>query len=86
MAKIRTMNIEHVRSLRDKCISAGIPFFFKQHGNWITKGQKQADGLIVKGSTDDTVRFDDQHYWIFRPKHLTGHYIDGEIYQQIPLP
>jgi protein gp37 len=25
-----------VRGLRDQCVAAGVPFFFKQHGEWLT--------------------------------------------------
>lgn len=30
--KHRPLNVDHVRSLRDQCLQAGVPFFFKQHG------------------------------------------------------
>lgn len=30
----RPAHINWFRSLRDQCDSAGVPFFFKQHGNW----------------------------------------------------
>lgn len=30
----RAMNPRWARSLRDQCIAANVPFFFKQHGNW----------------------------------------------------
>lgn len=31
----RPMHPEWVRSLRDQCAEAGVPFLFKQHGEWI---------------------------------------------------
>jgi hypothetical protein len=31
----RPMNPEWVRTIRDRCIDAGIPFFFKQWGSWL---------------------------------------------------
>lgn len=31
----RPMHPDWVRSIRDQCNSAGVPFFFKQHGEWI---------------------------------------------------
>ena len=30
----RTMHPEWVREIRDKCVAAGVPFFFKQWGEW----------------------------------------------------
>lgn len=35
--KARPMHPEWVRSLRDQCLNAGVPFFFKQWGAWIPK-------------------------------------------------
>lgn len=31
----RPMHPEWARSLRDQCVSAGVPFFFKQWGEWV---------------------------------------------------
>lgn len=31
----RPMHPDWIRSLRDQCAAAGVPFFFKQHGEWI---------------------------------------------------
>lgn len=31
-ANHRPLNLDHVRELRDQCVDAGVPFFFKQHG------------------------------------------------------
>jgi protein gp37 len=30
--KHRPLNVDHARKLRDQCIAAGVPYFFKQHG------------------------------------------------------
>lgn len=38
----RPMHPEWVRSLRNQCESVGVPFFFKQWGDWMSKG-KPAD-------------------------------------------
>jgi protein gp37 len=29
------MHVEWVRSLRDQCVAAGVPFFLKQRGEWL---------------------------------------------------
>lgn len=33
------MHPEWARSLRDQCLAAGVPFFFKQHGSYVTEEQ-----------------------------------------------
>lgn len=33
----RPMHLEWARKIRDDCMAAGVPFFFKQHGEWINK-------------------------------------------------
>ena len=35
----RPMHPDWARSLRDQCISANVPFFFKQHGEWLHESQ-----------------------------------------------
>lgn len=35
----RPMSLEWVRSLRDQCVDAGVPFFFKQFGEWAPTNQ-----------------------------------------------
>lgn len=47
--KHRSMNVEWVRSLRDQCVSAGVPFLFKQHGGRTSK----ANGRDLDGRTWD---------------------------------
>lgn len=37
--KARPMHPDWARSLRDQCVSAGIPFFFKQWGEWANVGE-----------------------------------------------
>jgi len=40
----RPMHPDWARSLRDQCTAAGVPFFFKQWGEWLPEGQFGADG------------------------------------------
>lgn len=39
----RPMSIEWVRGLRDQCQSAGVPFFFKQWGEWAMAGGEPSE-------------------------------------------
>lgn len=45
-AKARPMQIEWARSLRDQCIAASVPFFFKQWGNWQPDENHWDGGMI----------------------------------------
>lgn len=48
----RPMQVEWVRNVRDQCIKAGVPFFFKQWGAWGPDGvrrSKKANGRRLDG-------------------------------------
>lgn len=48
----RPMNPEWARSLRDQCVKAGVPFFFKQWGEYFPAGQFLPNhGKITGGTT-----------------------------------
>jgi len=55
----RPMNSDWVRSLRDQCVAAGVPFFFKQWGQWIDAGHaefgKLPDGKIIHINSAGTI-------------------------------
>jgi protein gp37 len=36
----RPMHPDWARSLRDQCAAAGVPFLFKQHGEWVSPGER----------------------------------------------
>lgn len=45
----RPLNVDYARQLRDQCLSAGVPFFFKQHGGAMSKsGGCLLDGVEYK--------------------------------------
>ena len=44
--KARPMNLDWVRSLRDQCSAAGVPFFFKQWGVFAPIGNTSANGVM----------------------------------------
>ena len=65
-AAARPMHPEWVRRLRDRCVSTGIPFFFRQWGEWappsgdgsgdgITRVGKRSAGRLLDGRTWDQV-------------------------------
>lgn len=54
--RARAMRPEWVRSIRDLCLVAKVPFFFKQWGTWGPDGSKRskgANGRILDGRTWD---------------------------------
>lgn len=74
------------RSLRDQCINAGVPFLFKQHGEWVP-----AKMLADSCTTDlpDTKRlrghrFEDGTLMLRAGKACTGNTLDGRQWLQFP--
>lgn len=58
----RPMHVSWVRSIRDKCVEMGIPFFFKQWGMWGPDGlrrSKTANGRLLDGKLWN--QFPEQH-------------------------
>lgn len=57
----RPMHPDWVRSLRDQCIAAEVPFFFKQWGNWISAYDRDRDDpdwrAVPKAGDWDKKRF-----------------------------
>jgi protein gp37 len=47
----RQMHPDWVRSIRDQCAAAGVPFFFKQHGGVL----KKKTGRVLDGRTHDAM-------------------------------
>jgi hypothetical protein len=72
-SKARPMHPDWVRSLRDQCASAGVPFMFKQWGEW-TPGENVER---VRGTVDTAFLWDDS--WHIHPLNLAtdhGHIDD----------
>lgn len=45
--RARPIHADWARSVRDQCVEAGVPFFFKQWGEWNPEGQR--NWMAVKG-------------------------------------
>ena len=58
----RPMHTQWVRDVRDRCLSASVPFFFKQHGAWAPSSHASAthllhvDGRLVDRDSATTTR------------------------------
>jgi protein gp37 len=86
----RPMHPEWVRSLRDQCQAAGVPFFFKQWGEFYPADQvSSSDQLKAKGDigtairTGSAVDLGDQWTWRIGKK-AAGRLLDGREWLELP--
>ncbi len=72
----RPMHADWARSLRDQCVSAGVPFFFKQWGEWLAAMCDGApgDGQVLNAS-DAAIRVG---------KKAAGRLLDGRTWEEMP--
>ncbi len=77
----RPMHPDWVRSLRDQCVAAGVPFFFKQWGQWrpIHDGEIPPKGSVIHS-------FVDGYQMVRSNKHENGRVLDGRTWEQMPVP
>lgn len=89
--RARPCHPDWVRSLRDQCTAAGVPFFFKQWGEWAPSFQARypapTDGL--RGLPDrhdfDRAKTNEPGNTSWRlGKALAGRRLDGREWSQIP--
>lgn len=75
----RPMSPDWVRSLRDQCESAGVPFLFKQWGEWLPM-LGQIDGVTVKQKTETS------DGWVmgWAGKKAAGRLLDGVTHDGYP--
>lgn len=74
---------EWFRDARDQCAAAGVPFFFKQWGEW---GPTVAGGNAMKGyKYADVPVGDGSHHRMIRVgKKLAGRLLDGREWNEFP--
>lgn len=77
--KARPMNIDNVRTVRDLCISAGVPFTFKQWGEWTCDKPREFWGKSQWVGQTTCPR---QAYLVGRAK--SGHLLDGREWNEFP--
>lgn len=80
---IRPMHPDWARSIRDQCQAAGVPFFFKQWGEWRPtnsslpiNGRDTRRGLVGDGESEMIV------YRV--GKHAAGRLLDGRTWDEFP--
>jgi len=80
----RPMHPDWARSLRDQCVSAGVPFFFKQWGQYVTPSQapedtyREMDAFHGQGFDES----EDAFYGVGKKK--AGRLLDGREWNEYP--
>lgn len=94
----RPMHSEWAQSLRDQCVDAGVPFFFKQWGEWLPVSQWEGDQFC---GTTITLRHDGAIFADYEPhgfccsncssedvlrvgKKAAGRLLDGREHNEFP--
>lgn len=75
----RPMHPEWARSLRDQCVAASVPYFFKQWGEWVS-----VEGLSGQLKEGRVFEFGDGCSMMRLGKKATGRLLDGVEWSQFP--
>jgi len=78
----RPMHPDWARSLRDQCAAAGVPFFFKQWGEWLPDRQSFDPEPYWRASTGH--RFPDGSVAARVGKSRAGRLLDGREHSEFP--
>lgn len=79
----RAMHPEWARSLRDQCSAAGVPFFFKQWGEWLPGCQyREGDRERFREKAQHSFCHDHHSWWV--GKKLAGRMLDGRQHDEFP--
>lgn len=74
----RPMHPDWARGLRDQCAAAGVPFFFKQWGEWVSVSEVEGAGTHYHFPDGATVRR--------TGKKAAGATLDGREWREFPRP
>lgn len=79
----RAMHPEWARSLRDQCSAAGVPFFFKQWGEWLPGCQyREGDRERFRENAQHSFCHDHHSWWV--GKKLAGRMLDDRTHDEFP--
>lgn len=84
----RPMHPDWVRNIRDQCVAAGVPFFFKQWGEWLpgSHAQNFSDEQLSHYKTT-LLEHNGNGVAMFRvTKKKAGRLLDGKEWNQLPAP
>ena len=82
------MHPDWARSLRDQCEAAGVPFLFKQWGEWIEAEEAHRGGVYVddlqgRDGSKIVVRHNAIQYRV--GKKASGRVLDGMTHDEFPI-
>lgn len=80
----RPMHPEWARSIRDQCVAAGVPYFFKQHGQWLHESQSPGFMLSLSDERETHVWPDDTGSASVGKKN-SGRLLDGLEWNEVPV-
>jgi len=80
----RPMHPEWARSLRDQCQSAGVPFFFKQWGDYVSISQMPEDTYRAWDAQHGTEIWDYYNPIWKVGKKAAGRLLDGREHNEYP--
>jgi protein gp37 len=82
----RPMHPDWARGLRDQCVAAGVPFFFKQWGEWVPANcaafTREADDAIAAGAKRQDWENGDQSFRV--GKKAAGRSLQGREWNEFP--
>ncbi|WP_175698537.1 phage Gp37/Gp68 family protein [Burkholderia ambifaria] len=83
----RPMHPDWARTLRDQCAAAGVPFLFKQWGEWLPV---EPNGAAVRGCgvtpvREPAFRFAANHHFTMVGKKAAGRHLDGRTHDEFPF-
>jgi len=76
----RPMHPDWVRSIRDQCVAAKVPFFFKQWGDYTHSSQIS----YQKKSSDQNIDDGNGGRWCRVGNNRSGYNLDGKMWRQWP--
>lgn len=79
----RPMHPDWVRSLRDQCAAAGVPFLFKQWGEWLPEDQPESGRFVVSDERPVHV-WPDEWGSLRVGKKAAGRRLDGVLHDEFP--
>ncbi len=82
----RPMHPDWVRSIRDQCVAAGVPFFFKGYGAWVFVSDRYGpyDRYPSGQRIDISVGIDGRTYFLKIDKKRAGRLLDGREWNELP--
>ena len=84
------MKYEWATDIRDQCLKAGVPFFFKQYGEWLPI--HETEFIIPNGRTYEDMGWRNPKEYLFPDgsisvrlgKKTAGRLLDGREWNEIP--